>query len=173
MTNPFVDDGGPLILHAMRSDPNADVMVIPTTPGYGKSGQAAHAVVDYVEALRAELRRLQEPPHPTAHVQGYCPMGCGQTLFIGAGREVTCGHLSCPRPDAAADILDDHETEHLVTFTPHDFTIKHPLRERLDDALLNCELHTYCHDLGGPPAAPGRYRAVWREPRWVWTAMPA
>jgi hypothetical protein len=59
-------------------------------------------------------------------IVGYCPMGCGQTLFVGSGGYLTCSWIECPRPDAVSDLLDDDETQHLVTFGPHDFTIRHP-----------------------------------------------
>ena len=39
------------------------------------------------------------------------------------------------------------------------FTIRHPLRERLDDALLRCALHTLLASDDAPDLAPGRYRA--------------
>lgn len=46
------------------------------------------------------------PPTGYAHVSGHCP-ACGRTaLFLGDGEYVTCAHLECPRPDAAADLLD-------------------------------------------------------------------
>ena len=40
-------------------------------------------------------------------VRGYCPLGCGATLFLAAGGCVTCSSLNCPRPDAglAADVV--------------------------------------------------------------------
>lgn len=51
-------------------------------------------------------------------VQGYCPMGCGATLFLGEGGHITCSWLECPRPHAADELLaalvavaaDDPET---------------------------------------------------------------
>lgn len=49
-------------------------------------------------------------------VKGFCPMGCGQTLSVMGGGYLTCRRLDCPRPDAVAEILDDRETEHVVTF---------------------------------------------------------
>jgi hypothetical protein len=99
-------------------------------------------------------------------------MGCGQTLFVGSGGYLTCSWIECPRPDAVSDLLDDDETQHLVTFGPHDFTIRHPLRERLDDALMACQLHTYCAELDGPPVQLGRYRAWPNESRWSFTRVP-
>ena len=57
------------------------------------------------------------------------------------------------------DLLNDPETEHIVSFTKTGFTVKHPLRERLNDALLSCALHRYVSELPGPPTMPGVYRA--------------
>lgn len=92
-------------------------------------------------------------------IAGYCPMGCGRTLFVGEGGYVTCSLIGCPRPDAVADILADRETEHVVKFDADTFTVRHPLRERLDDALMTCDLHEYIAGLPGPPIRPGQYRA--------------
>ena len=39
-------------------------------------------------------------------VRGFCPMGCGETLFLGSGGYVTCSLIGCPRPDAASILLD-------------------------------------------------------------------
>jgi hypothetical protein len=93
-------------------------------------------------------------------VVGYCPMGCGETLMLADGGHVTCTYLECPDPCAVDTLLDDRETEHVVTFggpTEH-FTIRHPLRERVGDELLECDLHQWITALDGPPAMPGRYR---------------
>lgn len=95
----------------------------------------------------------------TLDVSGYCPMGCGSTLFVGSGGYITCSYIHCPRPDAVADLLADRETEHVVRFDENGFTIRHPLRERLDDKLLTCDLHTVCATLPGPPPRLGTYRA--------------
>lgn len=96
-------------------------------------------------------------------VQGFCPMGCGPTLFLGSGGYVTCRHLECPEPAAVSDILGDRETQHIVEFGETAFTVRHPLRERLRDELLQCELHTFIADLPGPPVRPGTYRAAVRD----------
>lgn len=84
-------------------------------------------------------------------------MGCGKTLFVGAGGYVTCSYISCPDPTKVADLLLDSEHEHIVVIEPTTFSIKHPLRERPDE-LLTCALHDYMSGLSGPPAALGRYR---------------
>lgn len=103
-------------------------------------------------------------------VTGYCPMGCGRTLFLADGGYVTCSYIHCPRRDAVADLLGDKETAHIVEFGAEVFTVRHPLRERLDDALMTCALHEYIAGLGGPPVQPGRYRATSSGERWMWEA---
>jgi Family of unknown function (DUF6085) len=50
--------------------------------------------------------------------------------------------------------------DHMVQFSDKTFTIRHPLRERLDDQLLSCEISERFADLSGPPVQPGRYRVI-------------
>lgn len=37
-------------------------------------------------------------------LKGQCPMGCGDTLFVGSGGYVTCSWHKCPNPTAVADL---------------------------------------------------------------------
>lgn len=106
-------------------------------------------------------------------IAGYCPMGCGETLEAAADGMFACTRRGCPRPYAASEILANRETEHLVTFSPTAFTVRHPLRERLDDALMDCQLHEFIAALDGPPVQPGLYRAVESEDDggWVWSPV--
>lgn len=112
---------------------------------------------------------------PSRKVAGHCPMGCGQTLFLGSGGYVTCSLDVCPNPTAAADILADPEAHHIVDLTEAGFTVRHPLRERLGDELMSCSLHTWVAKLPGPPRVPGRYRVLtpvdgavqWSEATWL------
>lgn len=73
--------------------------------------------------------------------------------------ELSCLRVDCKRPRAAGELLADPETEHIVVFDEHGFTIQHPLRERLDAELFTCGLHEHLRAHDGPPGAPGRYRA--------------
>jgi hypothetical protein len=93
-------------------------------------------------------------------IPGYCPMGCGETLFRASGGYITCSWIGCPRPDAASDILHDQETDHTVEFREDSFTLRHPLRERLDDELTACGLHAYIASQDGPPPQLGTYRVT-------------
>lgn len=104
----------------------------------------------------------------TRHVHGNCP-ACGrQSLFVAKDGYITCGRVDCPRPDAATGILSDAETCHVVVLDETAFTIRHPLIERLDDALMQCSLHEYLAGLDGPPAAPGRYRVTGQPGKLAW-----
>jgi hypothetical protein len=105
----------------------------------------------------------------SAEVQGYCPWCGSKSLFLGSGGYITCSVGDCTNPSAASDILGDRETEHVVVLGEVNFTIRHPLRERLDDALLSCDLHSTLQDSDGPPKRPGTYRVRDVAGRWVWT----
>ena len=103
-------------------------------------------------------------------LEAYCPMGCGKTLFVGSGGYITCSYIGCPDPTKVADLLLDPEHEHIVVIADHDFSIKHPLRERPDE-MLTCDLHEFMSNLSGPPVRPGRYRVrargnVWSSATW-------
>lgn len=107
--------------------------------------------------------------HPM--IVGWCPMGCGTTLFVGSGGHITCSFLGCPRPTAVDELLEERETEHLVQLGETSFTVQHPLRERLDADLWTCDVHRKIEELDGPPRQPGRYRVIVR-PGTPWAWMP-
>lgn len=100
-------------------------------------------------------------------LQGFCPMGCGQTLYaedMKVENRVICLGSDCPRPLAAQEILSDGETGHVVRFGSDGFTVRHPLKERLSKELFDCMLHRACADLDQPPNnRPGTYRARLEE----------
>jgi hypothetical protein len=109
-------------------------------------------------------------------VRGHCPMGCGETLFLGSGGYVTCSLIGCPEPDAASTLLEDPEHEHIVEMDADVFTVRHPLRERLRDELMTCGLHRWIAGQAGPPFAPGRYRVHMDDGlpgRWLPLPAPA
>lgn len=93
-------------------------------------------------------------------ILGYCP-ACGQSkLFVpDTGGAVLCHHHGCPEPTAAHGILGDHETQHVAVVREKDFTLRHPLIERLDDRLLECRVHQMLVDLGAK-LEPGVYRVT-------------
>lgn len=92
-------------------------------------------------------------------VNGYCPFGCGETLNLALSGDIMCLNARCPDYQAVEKILADPEHEHIVTFNESDFTIKHPLKERLNDELLRCQLHARIASWDGPPVVLGTFRA--------------
>ena len=99
-------------------------------------------------------------PNPDyERLRGRCPMGCGETLFIGSGGFITCSYTACPNPSAVSDLLLDHaDPWHIVNIGDDSWTIAHPIRERLDGELFECPLHAFMATLDGPPRKPGRYQ---------------
>lgn len=84
-------------------------------------------------------------------------MGCGETLELDGAR-IHCQDFACPNPEAAHLILDNpHIENHEVLVSEFDFTIKHPLSERIEDELFECPLHSHLTSLGGAPVALGHY----------------
>lgn len=104
-------------------------------------------------------------------IKGYCPMGCGDTLFVASGGYITCSWEKCPNPTAVADLLADRETEHIVQLGAETFDVQHPLRERPDGALFTCDLHQRIAALSGPPRQPGRYRVRLHGSDWTWEPL--
>lgn len=108
-------------------------------------------------------------------VSGFCPMGCGATLRRrDSDAAIVCTGNACPRPEAVHELLQVQETEHVVQFGEGGFTVLHPLRERLDDSLMICDLHLHCARMPGPPeAGTGRYRATDFGSDWVFVRSAA
>lgn len=92
-------------------------------------------------------------------VKGFCPMGCGPTLFVAEGGYITCSFNKCPNPSYVSELLEDRETEHIVKFVEGGFTVQHPLREK-KDTLMTCDVHLRLADLDYPPVKPGTYRFI-------------
>lgn len=98
-------------------------------------------------------------------VQGYCPMGCGETLFVGAGGHITCSYIPCPNPVAVDILLQTDQPNHLVQINPDDFSMTHPLRERIGGELHNCRLNVALMD--------GTIRGPRETGRYVVTELPS
>jgi Family of unknown function (DUF6085) len=106
------------------------------------------------------------------YMKGFCPLGCADGLVVGPDRfSLMCPSPTCPRPGAVMEIITDLETEHVAVLTDGGYTIRHPLRERLDDALLTCDLGEWMDQQNFPPAPSGRYRVIRIEGRWSWFAL--
>jgi hypothetical protein len=109
--------------------------------------------------------------HSDRSVAGFCPMGCGATLFLASAGMVVCCAPECPRGTAVCEILAENEQGHIVEVDPFNFSMVHPLRERLDQELLDCELSQYLQGLAGPPVQTARYRVTGSGTDWVWEKL--
>jgi hypothetical protein len=103
-------------------------------------------------------------------IAGYCPLGCGETLYTAHGIKIMCSDPACPDPDAAQKILNEPETEHLVTIAGDGYSVKHPLRERIDNALLDCAAGKHAGYYGAG-MTPGRYRLHAPFADWEWQRL--
>lgn len=92
-------------------------------------------------------------------------MGCGETLTLKEGRVRCCMADQCQDPDAVDKLLADEETEHIVIFLgERRFSLQHPLRERIDGELHNCQLHRWLVTNAAPVESPGKYRVSVHHP---------
>ncbi|AGT12956.1 hypothetical protein KAYACHO_52 [Mycobacterium phage KayaCho] len=116
-----------------------------------------------------------DPPiYPT--VAGFCPMGCGATLTLTPDGAVTCSNTECPNPRAVRSILADPHTDHIVALSRDGFTLQHPLRERLDGGLFQCDVHTKIAEAGRSPLEEGIYSVIVTDPAdhpndWTWERL--
>lgn len=95
-------------------------------------------------------------------ISSFCP-ACGERMLVvrPADGKIICTKTRCPRPTAAHEILSDPEREHVVMFDERGFmTLRHPLRERLGDALMTCCVHDHLVSRGASYLPPGRYRVL-------------
>lgn len=74
-------------------------------------------------------------------IRGFCPMGCGEdTLYATAkGGYIICagnGEDDCSDPRSVSKLLSSPETDHVAMVGEYDFTIAHPMRERIGLSLL-------------------------------------
>jgi Family of unknown function (DUF6085) len=93
-------------------------------PDEWEVGRRANAIA-YLNASIAEL-----PPEPDSDrkIVGVCPMGCGETLFLGAAGHITCSYAGCPDPTAAGGLLSQaasaQRTEEAVTSASERFKVE-------------------------------------------------
>ena len=80
---------------------------------------------------------------------GHCP-ACGQQQVVVDHDygTIACKAPGCPEPDALEKILADPRIHtHVVKVGRYGgWTIRHPLIERLDDRLFDCDLPRYMND---------------------------
>ena len=148
-------------------------------PDHVKPTTVVHDDIDSVIGLHAHngatrivyVDEVDGRRYETA-LEGYCPMGCGATLYRSPNGYTVCGNADCPDFIAATRILDDEETEHAVQVGTVGWTIRHPLRERLGDALTLCTLNEHMSSYRPGAVKPGLYRAGQGENGWFLGLIP-
>jgi phenylpyruvate tautomerase PptA (4-oxalocrotonate tautomerase family) len=128
-----------------------------------------------------ELAAIVEQALLKAGVFGFCPMGCGRTLYLDHVGRIMCDNADCPEASSVSVLLAEIETEHIVTLREKDFTVRHPLRERLNGELEKCDLHMHCVALDPSEVVPGTYRVTYdgidqdsaslHDTGWYWEAQ--
>lgn len=133
-------------------------------------GATLAPAVHWLVGRKDYLGELLATP-PVRTVAGECPMGCGTTLYLTHDDQIACSAGDCGRPRAAAEILTDGETAHIVHLGPYDFSLQHPLAERLDGRILTCRVNRAISTAGSPPQPIGSYRVVPTASGLEWTPM--
>ena len=96
-------------------------------------------------------------------IRGFCP-ACGTERLIATYDDVIrCVNPDCADRQAVAKLLAEPETDHVVHFIDGDFTIKHPLTERVN--LFTCRLHQFL-TMRPYQGLTGRFTAVSDEAGW-------
>jgi hypothetical protein len=93
-------------------------------PDEWEVGRRANAIA-YLNASVAEL-----PPEADRgrKIVGVCPMGCGETLFLGDGGHITCSYAGCPDATAAGGLVSQaasaQRTQEAVTSAADRFKVE-------------------------------------------------
>lgn len=105
-----------------------------------------------------------------------CPAcGSDNSLFRGFQGRISCSSADCPNPGAVHNLLNDpHILDHLVSVTDHGWTLRHPLIERIGDALFACDLsgHLTGQREANVDTTPGVYRLEISAKGRVWHLVP-
>jgi len=104
-------------------------------------------------------------------VVGYCPNGCGETLYLADGGQIMCSTNKCPDPLAVSKLLIGDQKDHIVTLSDSGFTVQHPLRERVDGKLHECNLYRDLSNAGQPDLPNGRYAVTKTKRGWTFNAL--
>ena len=65
-----------------------------------------------------------------------------------------------------------NDTDHIIQFEDHTFSVQHPLSERIDGSLFSCSVHQEIWGLDESPVPPGIYRVDASGPLDQWRFEP-
>lgn len=100
---------------------------------------------------------------PGQLICGYCPDSETKTVVITMNAAAWEAVKPMVRNVVGWDGFEeiDSDGEHTVLFEETRFTVEHPLEERLEGSLMDCELHRALSQSVEPPEELGRYRVHW------------
>ena len=88
-----------------------------------------------------------------------------------------CRYTSCAQPNTATVILCNHDDSHQVRLTSTGYNAQHPLIERINNKLFDCEFDKYMRTLTEQPMPSGEYSVKYiklggLQGMWQWTREP-
>lgn len=91
-------------------------------------------------------------------IQARCP-ACGEAkLTVTSDGRLRCAHVDCPQPGSLSKLLNEpFPAEHWVHLRPTGFYVMHPLIERVDQTIFDCEIDTELAIMNAPPHPLGTY----------------
>lgn len=132
-------------------------------------------LVDRTVGSTRPVRSARDAEPMFASVQGHCPNGCGATLELNiVTGQMSCSHGECPDPNAVQLILDHNEPHHIIRIGPDGWVVKHPLLERVEDKLFDCQITKAMSLFTGPPVGTrhGDYAVTVNDDgSWNWTRL--
>lgn len=95
-------------------------------------------------------------------INGYCPMGCGETLWATLERGIICRNRDCPDATVVSKVLSDPEVGHIAQVGVAGWTLMHPLHERLGEQpeMFTCAVAQWLRSHSEAPADAGTYRVL-------------
>jgi hypothetical protein len=103
----------------------------------------------------------------------WCPMGCDAKLvMLTETGLLECPGKNCPDKYAVSKLLtrESATTKHIVTLHTDHWSAKHPLSERIDNKLLNCQIGLAAGAMRHHKMPEGTYE-VWldTDKEWKWS----
>ena len=90
-----------------------------------------------------------------------CPMGCGKTIHTSREGLVLCVNPDCPDMRAIGKIMDgEHIAKHRIKFSRGHWSCVHPIFERIENKLLDCDIERAVSEMG--------YYGVDNGELWTW-----
>lgn len=115
--------------------------------------------------------RETEVPYLNLPVKGACPICDASMLTLSRAGDIVCTNRQCDDPRAITTLLTTSSPAHIVKLTHTGYRVMHPLIERLDETLFDCELDKHMAVQIAPPQASGLYAVHHESGEWHWSRI--